>query len=142
MFKREAHQLQLIVILLASFACPSSCQKNDSTAPAMLAKIVSRHAEANSTKKILTIPVLAPLMGVNADRFGYAVAARYAMDMINNRSDILKDYYLVPQIHDTVVSSQLVAVCMVVGKTWRYFTISCRVFCLNYLKKILSNVVV
>lgn len=110
-FKCEAYHLQLVVILLASFACPSSCQKNNSTAPAM-SQIVSTHAEANSTKKILTIPVLAPIMGVNADRFGYAVAARYAMDMINNRSDILKDYYLVPQIHDTVVSRQLVAVCM------------------------------
>ena len=101
---KEAYYLSLVVILLTLLVCPSSCHnKNVTTAARATPEKVSK-PEANSAKKRLIIPVMAPVMGVNTDRFGYAVAARYAMDMINNRSDILKDYHLVPQIHDTVVS--------------------------------------
>jgi hypothetical protein len=44
------------------------------------------------------------MFGLDVDRFAYALAAKYAMDLINNRTDILKDYHLVPRIYDTVVS--------------------------------------
>ncbi|XP_028399764.1 gamma-aminobutyric acid type B receptor subunit 2-like isoform X2 [Dendronephthya gigantea] len=53
-------------------------------------------------KKNVTIPVLAPLMNFNSDRYAYGVAARYAFELINKRTDILKDYHLVPEIHDTI----------------------------------------
>jgi hypothetical protein len=63
------------------------------------------NATKSANEKInVTIPVLAPLYGAKTDRFAYALAAKYAMNLINNRSDILKDYRLVPKIHDTVVS--------------------------------------
>ncbi|CAB3984173.1 gamma-aminobutyric acid type B receptor subunit 2-like isoform X1 [Paramuricea clavata] len=80
-FKCRAPHLAFFVLLLASLARCSS-----------------------STKKNVTIPVLAPLYNLDVDRFAYGLAAKYAMDLINNRTDILKDYHLVPRIYDTVAS--------------------------------------
>jgi hypothetical protein len=70
-----------------------------------LSSCVDTNTTKSANEKInVTIPVLAPLYGAKTDRFAYALAAKYAMNIINNRSDILKDYRLVPKIHDTVVS--------------------------------------
>ena len=67
--------------------------------------IFSIHPRPSWSSKInVTIPILAPLMNRDADRFGYGVASMYAIDLINKRNDILKDYHLVPKIYDTVVS--------------------------------------
>ena len=90
-FNCRAFHLAFFVLLLASLAHPLSSMKNNVTIPV-------------STKKNVTIPVLAPMFGLVVDRFAYALAAKYAMDLINNRTDILKDYHLVPRIYDTVVS--------------------------------------
>ena len=59
---------------------------------------------AGTSKKNITIPVLAPNFGFEDDRFGYSVAIKYAIDLINNRTDILKDYHLIPDVKDTIVS--------------------------------------
>jgi hypothetical protein len=75
-------------------------KKNGST----VADIKKNGNKTAVMKKNLTIPVLAPVMRFQSDRFAYALAAKYAMELINNRTDILKDYHLVPVIYDTIVS--------------------------------------
>lgn len=84
------HQL-LFFPFLASFLCYTQC----------LAR-----------KEDVYIPVLAPMFGIENDRFGFVTAMKYAFELINNRSDILRDYRLVAEYHDTIVSSTVGAACM------------------------------
>lgn len=77
------HQL-LFFPFLASFLCYTQC----------LAR-----------KEDVYIPVLAPMFGIENDRFGFVTAMKYAFELINNRSDILRDYRLVAEYHDTIAST-------------------------------------
>ena len=59
-------------------------------------------------KKDVYIPVLVPMFGVDHDRFAYVTAMKYAFELINNRTDILPDYHLEAEYHDTIVSRYIV----------------------------------
>lgn len=86
--------VSLFAVVSSLFPAFTSCMVNNG-APSNLVHI----------KKNVVIPVLAPLYGLKVDRFAYAIAARYAFGLINNRTDLLRDYHLIPEIHDTVVST-------------------------------------
>lgn len=45
------------------------------------------------------------MFGVDHDRFAYVTAMKYAFELINNRTDILPDYHLEAEYHDTIGST-------------------------------------
>ena len=75
----------------------------------ILAIVVVVISEETNNKTTLTISVLVPLSSRNLDGRPYLPALDLALELINNRTDILTDYNL-----EAVVSDSAVSRCMII----------------------------
>ena len=87
-----------------------SC-RNDSTGSVMGAE-----------KKEIHIGAFVPFL--EKDKYGYYTAMKMAIDIINNRSDILNNYTLVLDSEDTIWVSRSLFICITLMKSYVEVTAS------------------